>query len=477
MIRHTINHIPNYSTLMIFIIMCIGTFSFMEKTHAQDDYSNVNISDLFKNPKKIKWVKHYKGRVDDISDVGLSVAYDGKNCKGFITYLRSKERFKLEGHIKKSKLLLRETDNEESVTGHFEGDIKNDFSEIKAHWFNKEKTRAGVLDLKRVEKEVIFPTYCGDNKWIRKYQGFINSEKAELILQRSSDYKLKGVLWLKNRNRTYSLEGTMLDDMKFKVIAIDDTADKIGTIEGEINPSSHKLMGSWINAEEKSKRVSFHKIDNILVGCIEYQDYMTTYDVTYPKSKNEAFNSYMDLTVEKWKNSCQKHAAELKKINPVPGPEDRGLANAAGWFELEYFSDTLISGYITFNKSWEDDHQDISFNYDLVKGRSFTLYDLFKTGVDYNSLLREKVLQKLQFASVYGNKKYKEWLNEASFVLFTIRENGIRYSTSFHPIYGRQSATIPFSDIEKHLNPYSSIAYLYMDDVPQVEKRRRRTNK
>lgn len=472
-----IRYSTHLSVFAMLFIMCLCSFSFIEKAQSQDDYSNAKISDLFRNPKKIKWVKHYKGRVDDISDVGLSIAFDGKNCKGFITYLRSKERFKLEGYIKKGQLMLRETDNEESVTGHFEGNIRNDFSAINAHWFNKEKTRAGVLALKQVEKEVIFPTYCGDNKWIRKYQGFINSEKAEFILQRNSDYKLKGVLWLKKRNRTYSLEGAMLDDIRFKVIAIDDLADKIGAIAGDINPSSHKIMGNWINLEEQSKRVGFQKIDDILVGCIEYQDYMTTYDVTYPKSRSAAFNNYMDLTVGRWKESCQNHATKLKGDNPIPGPEDRGVASAAGWFELEYLSDTLISGYITFNKSWEDGHKDISFNYDLVKGRSLTLYDIFKSGVDYNGLLKEKVLQKLQFTSLYGNKKYKEWLDDASFDLFTIRENGIRYSTPFHPIYGRQSATIPFSDIEKHLNPYSSIAYLYMDDVAKREKKRRRLNK
>lgn len=462
---------PSFLVLSLIFLM---NFCFVPNILAQnDDYHDMPISELFKNPKKIQWVKHYRGRVDDLNDVGLMIAYDGKHCKGFITYLRSKERFKLEGNIKGRKLLLRETDSEESVTGHFEGDMKKDYTAIKAHWFNREKTKAGVIDLELSDREVVFPGYCGDNKWVRKYAGSIDDEDVSFVLQRNSEYNLKGVLLFKKRKRTYNMVGAAISDKEFKVSIENDLGDKIAVLEGKMTMPHSRVIGTWIDMDGEKSKAFFGKVDDMAVGCIEYQDYMTTYDVTYPKSKNAAFNDYVDMTIGNWKDSCQEHVKNLKEENPNPGPNERSIASAAGWFETEHMTDKLISGYLTFNKSWEMDYEDIAFNYDLVKGKSFTLYDLFKTGVDYKALLREKTLKKLQFTSLYGNKDFKEWVNNEDFRLFTIRENGIRFSTAFHPIYGRQSVTIPFSDIKEHLNPYSPVAHLYVKEKIKGKKKKK----
>ncbi len=464
----------NYPIVLAWLVLVVY-FLMPANSFAQEDYSNTKISELFKNPKKIQWVKHYKGRVDDINEVGLMIAYDGKSCKGFITYLRSKERFKLEGDIIGQKIILRETDSEESVTGHFEGNIKKDFSAIQAHWFNREKTRAGLLKLQLTEREVVFPGYCGDNKWVRKYTGYVQDEQVQLLIQRNSEYHIVGTIWFVKKNRSYCLKGAMTSESKLKVKVLDDLENIIGVIDGQVHSSNSRITGNWIDAKEEESKVGFSKIDDITVGCIEYQDYMTTYDVTFPKSKNAAFNEYIDKTVNNWKQSCQDRVKSLKIDNPYPGPDERSLANAAGWFEMGYLSDTIISGYITFNKSWEDEHKDIAFNYDLIKGKSFTLYDLFKIGVDYESILREKALTKIRFTSLYGNTLFKEWIEDEQFQLFTIRDNGIRFSTAFHPIFGRQSVTIPFSELEEYLNPYSPVSHLYAER--QKKRKKKRMNK
>ncbi len=462
-------------TIFLCFLYCITSlFSF--NLDAQSNETEQQISELFKNPKKIQWYKNFKGRVDDINDVGLTIAYDGRDCKGYITYLRSKERFKLEGKIIGKKIKLRETDTEESVTGHFEGQIFGDYDRMKAHWFNKEKTRAGLLMLEQVEKEVIFPTYCGDNKWVRKYQGNIQGKPVEFTIQKNSDLDIKGIIWFKDSNLTHYLKGGMIADNALKIIVIDDMGNKLGGIEGEILKPSFKINGNWITPEGDTHLVKFNKIDHMMVGCIEYQDYMSTYDVTFPKSKNSSFNSFIEKTVSDWKISCKEKVKALKVENQYPGPEDRSIANATGWFELEHVSDTLISGFMIFNKSWEEEHQDYSFNYSLLNDEKIELEQLFREGVDYHSILQERVIKSIQFKPIYSNEGFKEWINTVSFNYFTIRQNGIRYSTSFHPIYGRQSITIHFDDIKEYLNPYSPVSYLYYDVRP-IKKSKKKKKK
>ncbi len=440
---------------------------------AQNTPTEKQVAELFKNPKKIMWYKHYKGRVDDINDVGLIIAYDGKHCKGFITYLRSRERFKLEGSLKDGQLKLRETDAEESVTGHFEGKISQDFLKINAHWFNREKTKAGVLELTYSEKEIVFPSHCGDNKWIRTYTGLVMGNPFEFIIQRNNFYDLQGVAFAKKKNISYTLKGAMTSKSKFKLVLIDDLNKKIAAIEGEFNFPKKKITGYYIKGDGEKARISFNTIQVLMVGCIEYQDYMTTYDVIYPKSTIQNFNHYIDTIVGNWKKSCMVHVNNLKKENPFPGPDDRAIANASGWYHLDFLSHSLASGFFTFNKSWEEHYTDLSFTFDLTTGQKINLEDIFKKNIDYHHILREKALQKIQFKKIFGNANFRKWIIEEDFKHFTIRPNGIRYSTNFHPIYGRQSVTILFEDIEEYLHPNSPILYLYNPEAVKKKNKKK----
>jgi len=45
---------------------------------------------------------------------------------------------------------------------------------------------------------------------------------------------------------------------------------------------------------------------------------------------------------------------------------------------------------------------------------------------------------------------FKKWLNNQDFKAFNFRYEGIYFATDFHPLYGRQSITIPY----KKLKPF-----------------------
>lgn len=417
------------------------------------------ISDLFKNPKKILWVKHYKGRVDDLNDVVLVLAYDGKLCKGYITYLRSKEDFRLEGTLEGQSLMLQELGDGDVVTGHFEGKIERELSGIQAHWYDKNRSKAGFVTLGLVSQEVEFPSHCGDNKWIRRYEGFAKGDPVRLLLQQNSPYDLRGVVYFQDKGRTLSLRGGMATPSSFKLALINDLDQTEGYLEGSINSKNLNVTGEWTDKQGDGHSLSLRKTHEILVGCVEYHDYQAQYDVLYPKSKNSGFNAFMDYTVEHWKNNCQQYVLQLKGRKPKP--EKRGIARASGWYEMEHLSDRIISGHITFSKSWEDEVEDIPFNYDLSTGESITLESLFLPSAQYRYILREKVLRRLQFTPLYALPEYREWLEAVEFKHFTIREDGIRCGTSFHPIYGRQAVTIPFQEIRQHLRDTSPVAHLF----------------
>ena len=161
----------------------------------------------FENHSKIQWVKHYKGRIDDLNDVSVTLGYDGKDCKGVLIYLRSNTRFDLEGVIENREFYLKELDEGKSIVGYLRGQMKG--NTILGTWSNHNQSKGGIIQLEETIKEVKFPSYCGDNKWIRKYNGKLSNQEVEIILQKESITKASGLIYNKKRNQTYTLIGNI----------------------------------------------------------------------------------------------------------------------------------------------------------------------------------------------------------------------------------------------------------------------------
>ncbi len=151
---------------------------------AQTTLTEKTVHGFFSKPKKIQWLEHYKGRIDGANDIAVTLAYDGKSCKGLLVYLKSGERFRLDGHLKGNDLILLEVDQNGAVTGHFEGYIEG--KNIQLNWSNFDNTIGSDVFLTQVPKEELSPTFCGNDKWIRVYNGYIFGDKVDFILQKNS---------------------------------------------------------------------------------------------------------------------------------------------------------------------------------------------------------------------------------------------------------------------------------------------------
>ena len=156
----------NFSIKFILLFILFPIFCAAQKMDTKD-----NVKAMFENPSDIQWIKHYKGRIDDLNDVSVTLAFDGEDCKGQITYLRSHTEFDLLGKIENRQLLLHEIDNSKKLSGSIIGIITGKI--ITGNWNNFDGSKGGNLLLTETEKEIDFPSYCGDNKWVRKYNGII----------------------------------------------------------------------------------------------------------------------------------------------------------------------------------------------------------------------------------------------------------------------------------------------------------------
>lgn len=424
-------------SLSIFLLL-IGI-----STIAQDAGLEQSLRQQFSEPDKVHWVKTFKGRLNDFNDILVVLAFDGYNCKGRMTYLRSKTSLQLEGIIQDNFLQIKELDGAGNVSGHLRGKIMGNI--IEADWSNFDDTIAGKIILLESRKANDFPTHCGDNKWYSYYKGKDEKGAVELFLQKGGGNQMRGILFL--NNQSFSIKGGI--NLQNELIAQFEKfeGDKLGELQADFK-NQRNFKASIRQKNQAEKVINFKLEEQLSAACFEYADFLSSYDLVYPKTKNSAFNDWMRKRTEEWITSCREHTKNLKVNHLDSG--SRASARAFGWCDIEYYSDRVISGFITYSTTWED-KKSIIFNFDLQSEKLLNENDLFKDHFDKSYFLKNFVKKAFVNHRLYGNDEFQNWIQNVAFSNFTIRKDGINFSTDFDLVYGRQSMTIPWTELKPYL--------------------------
>lgn len=427
------------------IVFLIFFSLFSAMLSAQTFWTGEPVLGLFEKPEKVEWVKYYKGRFNDINDVVLTLAGDGKDIKGKMEYLRSKTVFYLVGEAKKNNIILQEYDPEGLITGYLKGEYSE--SGIRGTWQNVDNNLGSNLKLEEVKNKVEVPSYCGDNKWVRIYTGNIGKDKARMILQKNGAGKVKGSFIFLNKTNTQKIKGYSDTFDNYYLTIKDEMNHPQGKIEGSFD-DKNKFNVNYIKASGKEFTATFHPDVNLPVGCHEYADYATSYDVLYPKTRNESFNEWIEEIMLAWNGNAKKYMNEIVSMRQTPIPSMRQMLRAHAWTDIDVYNKDLISGQIHFSSSWTKNPTSQSLNFNLKSGKEILAKDIFKAEFDYVAYAKKYMKNRLLQHAYAKDTNFIEWLDTQQFETFNFRSEGIYFATGYHPLYGRQSVTIPYKKLK-----------------------------
>ena len=426
-----------------FLILAFLLFSVV--ISGQTSWTGEPILGLFEKPEKVEWVKHYKGRFNDMNDVVITLAGDGKNVKGEMEYLRSKITFFLVGEVKKNKLVLQEYDSEGLVTGY----LKGEYTEwgIRGQWQNVENNIGAMLRLEEVKSRVEVPSYCGDNKWIRTYNGNVGKDKAKMILQKNGAGKVMGTFIFSDKTNTRKIKGYSDTFDNYYLTIKDEMNRPQGKIEGSFD-GKNKFNVNYVKTNGKEITCTFHPVEDLSVGCQEYADYATSYDILYPKTRNESFNKWIEKIMLAWNGQSKKYTNEIVTMRQIPVPTMRQMLRSHAWTDIDVYNGALISGQIHFSNSWTKNTTSQNLNFNLKTGKEILAKEIFKHDFDHVAYAKKYMKNRMLQHAYAKDMKFIEWLNTQKFEAFNFRSEGIYFATDFHPLYGRQSVTIPYKKLE-----------------------------
>lgn len=406
---------------------------------------------LFDKTATLKWTKLFKGRFDDAAMADISLGFDGKNCRGYITYAKSRTRFKLEGTLDTSGLILEERDMSRNLTGRLKGSIVG--KHLEAEWTNAANTIGSKIEADEVPPGSSISINCSDNKWTSRYITRYNDARCDMILVRSQNGALDGFLWVEVDGRTYRLKGEIKSDGSYEMDALG-AGDRLAAIlSGTMKPGQNTEC-NWTGSGER-RQFKFILKDHFLMGCYEYADYASAYDVLYPRTPCATCNSWLDDQVNQWVNRCQTTFSEKKLALTAA---NRNAQRASAWPEVTCWTDNILTGYLTFMDTWSDKNQGIAYNFDLKTGKQIVLDDVFQKSFGYQKWFSDYAAKEMpKLPSFAADPQFREWLSKEGFPLVVIRREGFELSTYFNPLYGRQTIFVPYTAIRPYLRKDSPL--------------------
>lgn len=390
--------------------------------------------------------RYFKGRIDDFNDINITLTCGKSDCTGQMKYLRSKATFQLKGKLYGENLELKEIDSLGNLSGRINGKLIG--RSINAKWTNHDRSISNQLVLEQTLVADDLPTYCGENKWITQYLHKNGDETIHLLMQMGANNQVLGNAdW---NGKLYQLQGELGKNDSFSA-RLKSSDGQIYTLESDHYNPSRTLKATLTDKNERSQSLTFKLKEQLAVGCVRYADYTTTYDATYPKTNDAAFNDWIESVIFEWSNECQNYVSLNK--SDVLKPENRAVHRANAWVDLTYYSKEFITGFIIFNSNWEDQPHCVSFNFDLKTGIRIIEKDLFRNIFDLPIFTKRVASNFFKNHPMYMDKDFKEWIQMAEFPHFTIQREGINFSTDFDLIYGQQNMLIPYIELAQFLQP------------------------
>ena len=250
-----------------------------------------------------------------------------------------------------------------------------------------------------------------------------------------------------------------IEKQKF-VLTLKDTNEKLrGNIQATFSDMK-SIKGTYESPVGERTRLQLFLKKNIAVACVEYADYMTSYDLSFPKTKYTNFNKWIENQTGQWMKRCRKYTDNAKKRHAENAVQLRASLRAYGWCNIDMISDQLISGQLTFMNTWSKKQEGKNINFDFYTAKEITLKDIFKKDFDYQKFIRNYINKTINKHKRYRDYEFRKWLAEEDFPYFTLREEGISFSTNFNMLYGQQQIVISYDTLEKYLKKNSPIKHL-----------------
>ncbi|MBP7821336.1 MAG: hypothetical protein KA010_00340, partial [Saprospiraceae bacterium] len=149
---------------------------------------------------------------------------------------------------------------------------------------------------------------------------------------------------------------------------------------------------------------------------------------------------------------CRKKVEQNRnEFSNTPPPYSRASTRGSAWCDIEYLNKKIISGFIVFSNTWTDSITCHSFNFDFLQNKEIKLDDILNNIPARDVFIDRYISSQVTALPQYTQRAFRDWIDEVDFSYFTIRQDGICFSTPYNTIFGQQHISIPYDKLKDFL--------------------------
>lgn len=398
---------------------------------------------VFAQPKEIgadiveRNIRFFRGKIEDVHEIALKLEQtETDKYHAVLTLLKSGENISFQSGYSKGKNLLLMTDSMGKDGNYLL--LKWEGEQLKGEWHSqKEDHFLKSVSLKENEKERTIPTHCGKNMWFRTYNGSNGKSDFYLQLQRMAENRIIGSIYVINDKQTYSISGDIDEWERIQGIVWDNNHKKIATLKGTFK-SGNALKIQYL-PKRKDLAAAFDCVlllqDDLMMECMDFLDKNGSYDATFPKTKEQKLNEWMEQTVQKRIQAFRQLYTSTKNIQ------------FQSWCEIQRYDNHFISGFLTFSLPISCGFETVPFVFDIKRKKLLTEQDVFQKKSSYKTIIDQKISEKKKQLISEADDETKSWIQKTPLSYLTLLKEGVCLSSEFHPTFGRLQVCIPFEQI------------------------------
>jgi len=377
---------------------------------------------LFDNP--ISWVKQFEGKIDDVHQASVCLAFDGINCKGFMTYTSSGTEYLLVGTLQGEELVLLEKYNQEP-SGYINGHLKN--NEITLVWKSIDESNSYSAKFEKKNNSL--------NKGVSEvliFAGKLDEQNVKLTLQKNGESGLGNLIY--NNQRTEKVYATFStpSDMKIENLTSGYSFRLVNTKENFFE-ASFILPGASMASHFGLKQSAKHN-----VKVQEYLSHTEKREIVLP-SLDEVFDQELNGMIQDWQQDLSN-----RKNSQAEG---RFVDQSKIWFELETYNDEYISGIVYYNSSWNKTLASKTFTYHRRENKMISLAPFLKGSAKWEKAIKVRMLAAKELNNSTVEDQYKKWINRAELMDPILCEGGLQFLTESNVVFGQASTFVPWNSL------------------------------
>lgn len=422
---------------------------------SEPDTLDPDIKTLFPSSDSLLWVRTYCGKADELHPVTVRLGYDGLYCRGYIQYGSVGLRLKWDGLIQQDELRAYEIDSLDNHCGLIQGKIRD--SVLLVTWQNTSRTIGSRIALSWCEEQSLRSYDPPSDLWLRYYAGTAGNTPLTVLLQKNASDRIRGVFYFPLKDTSWAATGHSFtadqyllrpQDLNNRFLADSILIDSLIQKQGRI----HWKDTSAVIANGDLKLKATYEMSSYL-----YMDYFSNFAFVYPRLKAANFNNWFGQLISDWLRDGTEEAAAFSLAHPQPVAELRATVRAYGWSDTELITKRIISGQVNYTCTWSAGEYSRAFNFDLKKGREINIEDIFKPEFNYKLFIDAFIRRNFTRHPLYEDPDFRAWLEQEDFRIFTVRRDGITFSTKFNILYGRVHITIPYTELEPFITKSSAV--------------------